>query len=289
MSAGLLIDGHLVEVPGLTIVPPADHGGPDWNRLGPDDFAARQHPVSILVLHTTGGHWPQPIIGGGGPAGHARQVIEMWSGADHGGGERDHSGSQLVVDFDGRIYCAGDLTRCAAYHAQAINQRAVGVEMCTRPDGGIYEATLDASAALVAALTHSGGPVSGLLPIPAQMPRGPYRGQPLRRLEIGGVRGVQTDGSGLCGVIGHRDQTGRRGRGDPGDAIWQRLAALGFEGMAYDLGEDLDLGKRRQRALNTLDARAGLTWSPLVVDGVCGGASIAAMRRHGLKRWRDVA
>jgi hypothetical protein len=27
----------------------------------------------------------------------------------------------------------------------------------------------------------------------------------------------------------------------------------------------------------------------LVVDGVCGPASLAAMRRHGFARWRDVA
>jgi hypothetical protein len=80
-----------------------------------------------------------------------------------------------------------------------------------------------------------------------------------------------------------------RGRGDPGDEIWRRLAALGFEGVDYDGGEDLELGRARQLELNAADARKGLlTWRPLVADGVCGPASIAAMRRHGFKRWRDV-
>lgn len=286
MTGGLLIDGHLVAVPGLTVIPPASHGGPTWNRLGTDDYVPRRVPVSILVLHSTGGHYPQPVIPGAGPAGHARQILEMWSGDDHRGGEREHSGAQAVVDYDGTIYCAADLVRDAAHEAQLINQRAVGIEMCTRPDGSIYEATLDACAGLVAALTYSGATVSGLLPIPAQMPRGPYRGQPLRRLELGGV---QTSGRGFVGAIGHRDQTGRRGRGDPGDAIWTRLAARGFEGLDYDGLEDLELGRQRQAVLNARDAKAGLTWRPLVVDGVCGPASLGAMRRHGLSRWRDVA
>jgi len=89
-------------------------------------------------------------------------------------------------------------------------------------------------------------------------------------------------------VIGHRNQTARRGVGDPGDAIWQRIAALGFEGVDYDAGEDIEVGKRRQLALNALDVKAGLTWRPLAIDGVCGGQSLAAMTRHGIRRWRDV-
>lgn len=277
--SGLLLDGQLVTIPGLTIVPPASHGGPAWCRLGPDDYAPRTLPVSIITVHTTGGHDPQPIRRGAGPGGHARQILEMWSGADHGGGEVVHSGAPIVVDYDGVVYCAADIVRTAAHQAQRINQRSVGIEMCTLPDGSIYEATLDVTARLVAMLAWSGAPGSGLLAIPAQMPRGPYRGQPLRRLEVGGV---QTDGRGLVGVIGHRDQTGRRGRGDPGDAIWARLANLGFEGLDYDGAEDDARGKERQTALNARGEH-------LVVDGIVGPAGIAAARRRGFARWRDVA
>jgi hypothetical protein len=284
-ATGLLIDGRLVDFANLRIVPPADHGGPAWCRLDPGDYTARKLPVSIVAIHTTGGHDHQPIHAGAGLSGHARQILDMWSGADRGGGDRVHSAAPLVIDFDGVIYCAADLARTAAYHAQMLNGRSVGIEMCTLPDGGIYEATLDACAGLVEALTHSGSRSAGLFAIPAQIPRGPYRGEPLRRLEVGGV---QTDGRGLVGVVGHRNQTSNRGRGDPGDEIWRRLAALGFEGIDYDGGEDLLLGRARQAALNALDAAAGLTWSPLVVDGVCGPASLAAMRRHGITRWRDV-
>lgn len=281
----LLINGALVDVPGLRIVPPASHGGPSFNRLGTDDYTARKRDVSILVLHSTGGHWPQPVRPGAGKPGHAREILDMWSGADRGGGERENSGAELVVDFDGTIYCAGDLLRMSAYEAQLINQRAAGVEMCTYRDGSITEATLEATLGLAAALTHSGEPVSGLLNIPFQMPRGPYRNAPLRRLEVGGV---QNDGAGFVGVIGHRDQTRRRGPGDPGDAIWKLLAARGAEGLDYDGQEDLLLGRQRQTYLNQLDAKRGNTFKPLVVDGVFGSASAAAMKRWGYRRWRDV-
>jgi hypothetical protein len=286
MTAGLLLDGKLVPTPGVTVIPPASHGGPAWNLLGVDDYMARQLPVSLIGVHSTGGHWPQPIHAGGGPAGHAQQILEMWLGADHGGGERVHSAAQIVVDFDGTAFCAADIVRSTAYHAQLINGRAVGIEMCTLPDGSIYEATLDATAQLIALLTHSGLDGAGLLPIPFQMPRGPYRNQPLRRLEVGGV---QTDGRGLVGVIGHRDQTGARGRGDPGDAILARLAALGAEGVDFDGSEDLALGRARQARLNAIDAKDGNTLRPLVVDGVFGPATATTMHRIGFRRWRDVA
>jgi hypothetical protein len=56
----------------------------------------------------------------------------------------------------------------------------------------------------------------------------------------------------------------------------------------YDGGEDLEVRKRRQAALNAADARAGNTYRPLVVDGIVGPASLAAARRLRFARWRDV-
>lgn len=286
MTAGLLFDGKLVDVPGVTIVPPASRGGPAWNRLSAEDYRARTAPISLIVLHTTGGHWPQPLLTAPGKPGHARQIFDLWDGADRRGGEREHSGAPIVVDFDGTAYCAADVVRTAAWHAQAVSHRSIGIEMCTERDGAIHEATLVTTVRIICALTHSGFAGSGLLAIPAQMPRGPYRNQPLRRLEL---NGEQTDGRGLIGVTGHRDQTCRRGYGDPGNEIWKRLADVGFEGVDYDGEEDLHLGRARQARLNAIDAKAGNTFRPLVVDGVFGPATAATMQRLGFKRWRDVA
>ena len=188
---------------------------------------------------------------------------------------------QLVVDgWD--VACLCDIGTTQAYHAEGSNPWSVGIEMYQEADGGVHDATIAATAALIQALC-------GELGIAEQMPRGPYRNAPLRRMETGsGSTRRQLGGPDVVGVLGHRDNTSERGRGDPGDEIWTRLAALGYEGLDYDGGEDIELGKRRQLALNAADAKAGNTWSPLVIDGVAGPASIAAMRRHGLHRWRDV-
>lgn len=301
-ARGLLIDGQLRDVPGLTIYAPASAGGPDFNFLDPGDYAMRPTTwIRIVVVHSTGGKWPQPIHAGSGPPGHARDVIDMWSGQDRGGrqelgptriageGKRVHSGAHLVVDYDRTIYCTADLARCAAYHAEGANPYAVGIEMCTLPGGGIYEATLDATAQLCAALTWGRIGHPGLLPVPFQIPGAPYRNAPLNRCETGsGPSRHQLSPSDLVGIIGHRENTSERGYGDPGEEIVTRLAALGAEAVDYDAREEQTLARQRQARLNQLDARDGLTLRPLVVDGIVGPASIAAMARRRFDRWRDV-
>ena len=118
MTTGLLIDGVLRDIPGLRIVPPWLLGAPQWNVLNPDDYRPRQGRPHLLLDHTTGGHWPQRVIPGAGPAGHAREVAMDWNGQNRGGGERIHSGAQILQDFDGTFYCLVDLVRCAAFHAE---------------------------------------------------------------------------------------------------------------------------------------------------------------------------
>lgn len=274
---GLLIAGDLHEVPGLTIIPPASHGGPAWAELHPGDYRVRNTAwIRQLIIHTTGGHWPQPVRLGAGPRGHAEQIAEMWSGRDRGGGERVHSAAPLVVDFDGSVACLGDLAYCAAYHAEGSNPWSVGIEMSTLPDGSIYQATLTATARLVDFLCWP------TFQIPRQIPRGPYRGVPLKRMELGtGAARKQLGGPNVVGVLGHRDNSSERGRGDPGDWIWTELAALGFEALDYAGAEDLELGQRRQAALVARGEN-------LQVDGIVGPASLSAMQRHGFAQWRNV-
>jgi hypothetical protein len=277
----LLIEGKPVPVEGVSVLPPAEVGGPPWARLDPGDYALRQTPwIRQIVVHTTGGLWPQPILAGAGKPGHAQAVADMWRGADRGDGERVHSAAQLIVDFDGTVACLCDLFRCAAYHAEASNQWSIGIEMCTTPRGEIYEATLKATAKLVSALCWP------VFPIPRQMPSGPYRNQPLSRMEVQsntllGIGRHQIGGPDCIGVFGHRDNTSERGRGDPGDAIWTELAALGFEAWDFEAREDLLVGKERQAALNARGAR-------LTVDGQVGPRSLLAAENQGYARWADV-
>ncbi len=290
-ARGLLINGWVHDVPDLTVYAPASIGGLAFNSIDPGDYMMRPTSwVRYIVLHTTGGLWPQNVHAGAGPGGHARDILEMWSGQDHGGGERVHSAAPLVVDFDGSVYCAMDIVLGAAYHAEGANPYSVGIEMCTLPSGAIYEATLKATARLVAALTWSGMAGSGLLSIPFQMPSEMYKNAPLARCEVGtGAARHQLSPTDLVGVIGHRENTSNRGFGDPGGAIWLELAKLGAEPVDYNAREEMSLGRRRQVELNTRDAKAGNTIRPLATDGIVGPASISAMQRHGFARWRDVA
>lgn len=268
-ASGLLISGELVPVPGLTIVPPASHGGPAWAALAPGDYRTRKTKwVRQILLHTTKGIADQRILPGAGEPGRARVVADFWRG------DPAHSAAHLVVDLDGTVVCLADLARVEAYHAEASNPWSIGIEMYQLADGSIHAATLDATARLAVALCR-------LIGIPEMIPVGPYAGAPLRRL-------LPDGGPSVCGILGHRDNTPKRGRGDPGDAIMELLADRGCESVDFDRYQDLELGRARQRRLNELDAKAGLTWRPLALDGICGGASIAAMRRHGFARWRDV-
>lgn len=280
----LLIENKLVPVEGINILPPASNGGPPWAQLDPGDYAPRRTPwVRQLVVHSTGGIWPQPVLPGAGKPGHAREIADMWRGADRGGGERVHSAAPLIVDFDGTVVCLCDLFRCAAYHAEASNPWSIGIEMCTTPRGEIYEATLKATAKLVDALCWP------LFPIPRQMPRGPYRGDPIARMEIQArtpgqpldAKRTQLGGPTLCGVFGHRDNTSERGAGDPGDAIFRELDAFGFERLDYHTFEDVTAGKERQAALNARGAR-------LLADGQVGPKSLLAAENQGYASWRDV-
>lgn len=275
----VLLAGALVDVPGLRSHPPASRGGPPWCRLGPDDYRMRRAWIRQLIVHTTGGHWPQVVVPGAGPSGHAEEIADMWRGADRGGGERVHSGAHAVVDFDGQLYCLADLSDVEAYHAEGSNPWSVGVEMCTRPDGAVYQATVDALVALARRLCWLDEP--GLLPIPAQT-QTRYAGAPLPRMETGsGASRRNLGGPTCCGVLGHRHNTSTRGRGDPGDAVFAALAATGFETPDFYAGEDLAVGAGRQRHLASLGE--GLT-----VDGVVGPATLAAAARRGYARWRDV-
>lgn len=283
-ATGLRIDGRKVLVPGLTIYNSDDL---PWCRLDPGDYTARRIGMPHLLLdHTTGGLWPQRVIPGAGPRGHAEQIATMWSGQDHGGGDRIHSGAQLLGDFDGSIYCLVDLVTCAAYHAELANDASVGIEHCTTPKGEIYQATLDSSAVLHLALCRELG-------IPHQVHAAAYRNQPLARCETGAKTAahdgrVQSRCADLYGILQHRDQTSERGRGDAGDALIAAHLAAGAEGLDYSNGDDVRIGRARQIALNALDAKAGNTYRPLVVDGLVGPASTTAAKRLGYPRWRDV-
>lgn len=260
MSGGLLIAGRIVPVPGLTIIPPSSHSGPAWACLDPGDYRMRRARCRQVVLHTTKGTEPQHVKPGRGLAGAARNVADFW--------HRDptHSAAQLVIDRDGTVLCLADIADHEAYHATVSNQFSVGIELYQEADGGLYEAVYDAVCLLVPALCTA-------LDIPFNVVADPYNGHPLPRFLNGAPD--------YYGVLGHRANTEQRGRGDPGDEVFRRLIAAGGEPVMAQKEQDILRAKARQRHLNAHGAT-------LVVDGLCGPASMAAARAQGFTRWSDV-
>jgi hypothetical protein len=210
--------------------------------------------VRSIILHGTGGGWPQTIQPGAGPVGLARRTANAWRS------EARHAGSHLIIDGDGMIWCLADLAAEVTYHAREINEVSIGIELAQSRAMELWEAQLDAAVVLLDVLTRRFG-------IQRQF-HAPYRDPAKERLAP--VRRLAHGGSDCVGIFGHRDQTSRRGRGDPGDAVFERLARAGYE--PFDLAADADLVTWRGR-----QAALGVT-----MDGIAGPKTVAALRAAGM-------
>lgn len=260
--SGLLVNGTLIHVPGLRVIAPASHGGPEWAQLSPSDYRQRKRGswVRQVILHTTKGIDPQRVLRGSGMD-RGKRVADFWRR------DPEHSAAHMVIGSDGQVVCLADLGRHAAFHATASNEWSVGIEVYQESGGGIYQAALDAADLLVPA-------VCAALGMPWQVLADQYTGTPRSRLLDGGRD--------VVGVIGHRDNTARRGRGDPGDELIRRQLAAGAVPFSLIGDLDLEIGRARQRTLMELHG------AKLEVDGVCGPSTMRAVRAAGYARWADV-
>ena len=274
MGTGLILDGRAVGVPGFDVQNFVDD---PRLALAPYDVRPRtfqeRNWIHLVVVHTTGGIpggtdlRPQDIRPGFGPSTNAgERVVGSWT---HDPGRP--GGAHLVVDFDGRIYCCADLVTQAAYHAQHANGPSVGIEVVQGHDAELYQSQLDLAARFARVLC-------GLMPtaIQFQIPL-PYDDGPVDRFVISQMRSNPL--ADVVGVVGHRDLTSSRGRGDPGDALMDALAARGAERLDFESGEDIATWKNRQAVLGVP--------SP---DGIPGPLTVAAIRRSGRPDgvWRAV-
>jgi hypothetical protein len=247
----MIVIGRSIDIPGVRTVSWHEPGG---LALPPGCGRPRgQSWVRLFVLHATVGDAPQTVRSGAGPSGMAARTVEAWAS------EGRHAGAHLIVDGDGTVYCLADLAATATYHATSVNEISIGIEVCQSHSLEIWQAELDALILALDRLTLELG-------VPRQY-QWPYRGHPVPRLASGGRDCV--------GIIGHRDQTEQRGKGDPGDAVYAAMHAAGYLPLDYAAGDDLLLGRERQQALT----RRGLL---VVPDGVCGPKTIAALRRSGV-------
>jgi hypothetical protein len=194
---------------------------------------------------------PQTLLPGAGPSTRAGyEVVQDW--------RTDHrcAGGHLVVDFDGVVYQLADLVSEETYHATTVNHRTIGIEIKQgRAQSELYAEQLAAVCDVVDAITARLG-------IQRQGPDR-YRG-PLARLSSGGAD--------VWGVYGHRDQTDRRGFGDPGDYAMAALAARGYERHNFLAGDDKRVWRERQAALGFRSSSC---------DGLPGPLTRAALKNAG--------
>lgn len=249
---GLLIAGLVVPVPGVTVIGPYETR---WSHLDPGDYRARSRTPTQIILHKTQADDPEKILPGAGPAGGAERTARYWQLRNPDGTEQVYSGAHIVIGHDGVVACLADLVYAEAYHATVSNLYSIGIEICELPGGTSYQAAMDAAVAVVLTIAEHLG-------IQLQTQAG-YAGHPLRRM-LGGGRD-------MFGVFGHRHNTERRGRWDPGDRIFEMLRARGCEAFDFDSYDDIAAWKQRQAML-------GIT-----ADGLPGPKTRAALQAAGYK------
>lgn len=251
--SGLLINGTIFPVDGVTIVGPHDAA---WAHLNAGDGVPRSNDPQMVILHKTIADFPEVVKPGGGTRkDHAADVAKMWDADPH------HSGAQIVIAPD-YTACLADLMRFCAWHGNQANELSIGIEHCEEAGGVVYQDTIDAGVKICLAIAERCG-------IQLQLPKpGSYKGSPMTRFNDGGRS--------LIGFFGHRDVSSQRGQWDPGEAVFAALIAVGAEAFDFVAGEDVAIWKQRQADLNTRGHN-------LVVDGIPGKATTAALKLEGYR------
>lgn len=260
----IVVAGQEEDVPGAQTL--------NWKEdaklcLNPDHCAQRpaNRWIRASVLHTTQGFpdskhpRPQTLLSG---LGHAKGPCDDL--AAYGANDGRSASAHLLVDCDGSAACMADLSTQFTYHAaqHEVNQISIGIEIFQSTAAELYEGQLDAVVLLVDYLTRRFG-------IQRQF-HSPYHNRPVTRLAAGELD--------VIGNYGHRDVSGNRGFGDPGDYVFEKLAAAGHEAFDFEANEDLAAWKQRQEDLN---ARYG---AGLEADGIPGPKTRIALTQAAKAR-----
>ena len=219
MSAGLVVDGRRVPVPGVDVVTWLD----DPSRCPAVTRGDRRRAadVTAVMLHTSRGR-RGAIAEGRRSSDKAARLARYQTRT-----ARKVSWC-ITIGAQGEVYQQCDAALLATWHAGVANPYTVGIELAQdegTPD--LTRAQVDAAVAVVRALCLAlgvplrvpvradGSPVDA--PVRAWQPRS-QGGEALR----------------FAGVGAHRNVTTRRGKGDAGDPIIQALLAAGFAGASPD-------------------------------------------------------
>lgn len=259
----LIIGGEQIDVPGLD-------GASYWDNK---DYALKvgSRPrrtgwVRGIVLHTRMGIWPQTITTATRNRHWDELVARRWEQSGKA------VGAHIAIDGDGSYVCLADLMSTVTYHAGQVNEYTVGIEMYQEADGTIYNDTLQAAVILCDVITRNLG-IQRQYPLTSEIsrrfatPTASFSASPSRRLAY---MPDGMEGRDFVGVYGHRNVTKNRGKGDPGDKIFEMLSAAGYEGYDIDHNQDRNVWAVRQREVLGMDEDD--------VDGIPGPMTLRALK-----------
>jgi hypothetical protein len=266
----LVIHGRKVAVPTLESTSFLDD--PKLGFTNPKDYGFRTTTwIRSICLHTRMGVWPQTLVD--------TASDRHWDtiGVKNASGDDRIASWHVSIDADGSFVCHLDIGKHKAYHASQCNDVSIGIEMYQEADGTITEKTIDACVKIVDVLTRefkiqrqyaTSRVLDRRFATASQAP--PNKPENLAFMAKG------ESGETFVGVFGHRNATSNRGLGDPGDIIFSRLRASGYEPFAADTDADLTAWKIRQKNLGMLAPH----------DGIAGPGTVATLlakgRPHGL-------
>lgn len=237
----VLINNVKYDVPGVSTTCVDE----DPTRLTLDSHCYRRRVPATgetplaFVAHTIHGVLPKPpsVTPGAGSANREYLVVKNWNRGAAGNPPRSAS-AHFVVGYDGHVVNPLDLALVASYSvgtvprgskvlADRVNGWTISLEMCQLADGRVYQATLDATAALFDWL-------AGHFGIPRVYPgdaSAEWNTHELARQTLLDHRGV----------FGHRNcKPSNRGVGDPGPPIFNVLQVKGWAAWQIDRDELAD-------------------------------------------------
>jgi hypothetical protein len=241
----IILDGKLYEVPGVTTISWFDDPKrvPRIKKTTP-----RTRTIRMIFCHTVKGIHCKRLRPGGKNSDAVFAYLREQATSNR------EASWDATVAADGHVYWQNDPVTGFSWHAMQVNPYSIGLEMMQDADGSMYEATIAATAKLVAFLCEQLG-------VQKQTPWEPSSDQPhawrIERFDPGQA------GADCVGVFGHRnvwvhrskaDHTlvSAKGFGDPNDFVFERLVSeQHFERLVFHGKDpqDLRVWKGRQKAL----------------------------------------
>lgn len=238
----VVFNGIKEEIPGINSVSWLD-GNSKIKYV--TDKSDRKRRARVLVCHTHHGV-PSDLVQGTGPNTTIDERLAMYQVSTDRYVSWDYT-----IDLNGDVTWQNDPAKHYTFQAGGPNDISLGFELVqetTKKDSNgnpvranLYSEQINKAVLMIDYVTARMG-------IQRQIPWNKKDNKP-----VSGVLKRLSSSEGNCqdfvGIVGHRNLTGNRGVGDPGDFIFLALRDAGYELFDVSSQEDINVWKERQRGL----------------------------------------